>query len=722
MHEAFYKFSSEPFRLSPDPKFRFPHRTYHKAMTYMRHALHRAEGFIIITGQPGIGKTTLINDLLQELRTDKVTVAKLVSTQLKADDLLRLMAYSFGLNPEGRDKADVLNQMEQFLEQQHEQGRRSLLIVDEAQDVPEDALEELRLLTNIQIDSHPLLQIFLVGQEELRDVVSAPSLVQLHQRVIAATHIESLDIGDTKAYIQHRLQKVGWSGDPAFSEEIYPMVHRFSNGIPRQINQICSRLLLHGTIEEKHKIGIQDLKTVIEELRREQLLPTGIQEVADTVFWPEDPVEETYEDTRPLQSFTTAPNQPLQAATGTITASRGRVDKKAATQTPFDIETDSLWIEPISPHDLTQEQPVPMPGPAQATGDDYFRPIQPDTTPLPGKEEGNRIPGRKRHHLNFTGIIVLLAGFLIALLYVSDSDMAILKGNELVSSLTTGIQKLRSSISPTKPDPTTVPGQTSRTATQTQESASEQDKQADLNKILETGGAPASGMAKRYGPVKNNESLYDVAKKLQPGSDISVEQMMLVLQRANPGAFIDNNINKLRVGVVLRVPGQNVSTGPAPDPQSLVAEQFVVEQVLIRNGLMVERLEDAILRVNISSDGLFDFDSARIKGSASPVLQKLAEVLHKYNRMVIQVVGHTDSTGPEDYNLYLSQLRANAVADYLINLGLPRSRVMSEGRGDRDTRLEQSPNDSPANKRRVEIYIRPVQDSRIKPGFMALRP
>ena len=151
MYEAFYQLITDPFRLSPDSGFSFQHRTYRKAMTYMRHALHRAEGFIMIAGQPGTGKTTLINDLIRTLKPGQFVVAKLVSTQLTADDLLDLVAYSFNLDHDGCSKAKVLVQLECFLQQQYQQGRRSLLIVDEAQNLGEDALEELRLLTKFTV-------------------------------------------------------------------------------------------------------------------------------------------------------------------------------------------------------------------------------------------------------------------------------------------------------------------------------------------------------------------------------------------------------------------------------------------------------------------------------------------------------------------------------------------------------------------------------------------
>ena len=295
MYEAFYQLSADPFRLSPDPDFSFQHRTYRKAMTYMLHALQRAEGFIMITGQPGTGKTTLVGDLVSTLRSDQIAVAKIVSAQLTANDLLDLVAYSFNLDPEGCSKAKVLFQIEDFLKQEHQQERRSLLIIDEAQGMGPEALEEVRLLTNIMVGNRQLLQIFLVGQEQLQDTVKSPSLQQLHQRLIAATHLEPLDTDDTRAYIKHRLRCVNWKGDPLISTETYDQIQRYSHGIPRQINQICSRLFLHGSIEGKHRLGIADIKIVVDELQQESLLPIDNEGIYETALWPAEQFKETYE-------------------------------------------------------------------------------------------------------------------------------------------------------------------------------------------------------------------------------------------------------------------------------------------------------------------------------------------------------------------------------------------------------------------------------------------
>lgn len=271
MYEQFYNLSAEPFRLSPDHRFCYAHQDYSKAKAYMAYAFMRAEGFVMITGQPGTGKTTLVGDLIESLAGERVTVASLVSTQLAEDDLLRSTAYAFEQNADDKDKAQILRHLNDLFLRLYREGRRALLIVDEAQNLTSSALEELRLLTNLQSDGQPLLQIFMLGQPELRELIHAPELTQLHQRIVAASHLSPLREDETRAYVEHRLRRVGWVGDPAISTAVFPIIYKFSEGIPRRINLICSRLFLHASVEQRHEIRVADAKTVVEELLEEQL-------------------------------------------------------------------------------------------------------------------------------------------------------------------------------------------------------------------------------------------------------------------------------------------------------------------------------------------------------------------------------------------------------------------------------------------------------------------
>ncbi len=269
MYEAFYGLSGKPFQLNPDPAFFFGSRGHNRAFAYLQYGLYQGEGFIVITGEVGAGKTTIVRSLLEQLDRSKVVAAQIVSTQLDADDMLRAVGVAFGLPVRSVTKAVLLGSIEAFLCQLATEKKRALLIVDEAQNLTPRAVEELRMLSNFQLGDQALLQSFLVGQPELRTVMQSPRMQQLRQRVIASYHLGPLDPSETQAYIDHRLHHVGWNDDPRFGPACYPLIHTLTGGIPRRINTLCNRLMLAAFLGEKHAIEPTDVHAIAREIRDE---------------------------------------------------------------------------------------------------------------------------------------------------------------------------------------------------------------------------------------------------------------------------------------------------------------------------------------------------------------------------------------------------------------------------------------------------------------------
>jgi putative secretion ATPase (PEP-CTERM system associated) len=278
VYSSFYKLTGIPFQLTPDPRFYYGSRTHSKAMAYLTYGLSQGEGFIVITGEVGAGKTTVVGNLLNTIDRDRYFISKVVTTQLEPDTILRMVAGGLGIQHEGADKAAVLGRMEAFMEEAHQSGKRVLVIVDEAQNLSNATLEELRMLSNYQVAGHALIQIVLVGQPEFRRrLAKDPALEQVRQRVIAAYHLLPMaDWDETREYIHHRLRLVGWDQDPAFTDGAIQAIHDFCGGMPRRLNQLCSRLLLYGYLEELHQIDEATVKQVISEFTDERNADAGI--------------------------------------------------------------------------------------------------------------------------------------------------------------------------------------------------------------------------------------------------------------------------------------------------------------------------------------------------------------------------------------------------------------------------------------------------------------
>jgi general secretion pathway protein A len=262
MYESYYGLSSLPFRLNPDPTFLFESLGHRRAMANLEYGIHKREGFIVVTGDVGTGKTTLVQRLLQKLPSEQIVAAQIVSTLFDPEDVLRLVATSFGVDAADADKPGVLYALIQYFVVLHSKGKRALLIVDEAQNLSVSAIEELRMLSNYQIGNESLLQTFLIGQPEFRDIIDSPALAQLRQRVLATYHLGPLAPAEIRSYIEHRLRLAGWSSHPTIEDNAFEAVYSNTDGVPRRINALFDRVLLAGFLNEQAVIKASDVNEV----------------------------------------------------------------------------------------------------------------------------------------------------------------------------------------------------------------------------------------------------------------------------------------------------------------------------------------------------------------------------------------------------------------------------------------------------------------------------
>ena len=269
MYASHYNLRGRPFQLSPDHRFYFPSRGHKKALAYLTYGLNERDGFIVITGHVGAGKTTIVGHLLNRIDQSKFVSANIVATQLNSEDTLRMVARAFGLPAEGRDKASILKDIEAYLSARRSEGKHVVLVIDEVQNMPLESIEELRMLSNFQLDNRPLVQCFLLGQPEFRAKLAQPEMEQIRQRVIATCHLEPLAADETKVYIEHRLKLVGWEGNPKFTEKAFLGIYRSTNGVPRRINALCGRLLLYGSLENTLIIDDGVVGKVVNEITSE---------------------------------------------------------------------------------------------------------------------------------------------------------------------------------------------------------------------------------------------------------------------------------------------------------------------------------------------------------------------------------------------------------------------------------------------------------------------
>ena len=269
MYESFFRLTGIPFQLTPDSRFFFGSAGHSRAISHLVYGLSQEEGFVVITGEVGAGKTTLVERLWTQLDRNSYAIGRVVTTLVSGDDLLRLAVTSFGITDDGTDKATLLRRFEAMVRAQRDAGRRCLLVIDEAQNLSVATLEELRMLSNITVDGRAAVQTILLGQPQFRPLLARPELEQLRQRVLASYHLGPLTEHETRLYIEHRLHMVGWADDPFWTDGAFLRVFRETGGIPRRVNTLCGRVLLFTALEEAHTVTAEMVAATAAELEQD---------------------------------------------------------------------------------------------------------------------------------------------------------------------------------------------------------------------------------------------------------------------------------------------------------------------------------------------------------------------------------------------------------------------------------------------------------------------
>ncbi len=762
MYHEYYNLTIEPFRLSPDHRFCYKHRSYGRAKTYMSYALDRGEGFVVVTGQPGTGKSTLIEDLFADLKGKPLVRAKLVSTQVEADELLRMVAYAFGVEAVNLDKATLLARLTDVLVRNRRTRRGALLVVDEAQDLAPGALEELRLLTNLQEHSTPLLQIFLVGQQGLRDVIRRRNMEQLHQRIIAACHLEPLATEETREYVEHRLVCAGWEGDPCISDAAYYIIHQFTDGVPRRINLVCSRLLLHGSVEEKHKLLARDVRVVLQELCDEHLDPAdGLpSEIRDLVINTHLGLDDECTPTKRKPTVVMGDGRPSPQAQPTPAARENpELPEDEARTEPAPAARSVAWQDPepdVKKGSATAPV-VPVPESAAPALDSQALVLEDDTHETVLRREIRRKWQR--------GAVFWILGAALSTLviYAVAPEPTARAGANLVAGFKASAARL-AALLPAAEEQRNEGGRVPVRGADVAATESSVDKpnrpqpEAGDAALRRGSGEDTSRKGVAGGPESDRDAQHHEfaqplklldkpelgTRGLHPEERLSTQRAPAVAtMRAGQATQASPSERESgSAGVALPAPRRGEGSSPRGNnrPLSPVAAGNLESARSNRDGgydreleplpgtakaqaatksiealakelrtlpIQVKRISDNAITVDLGQEVLFAFDSAVIGASSQGLLDRLARSLRRYADVGLRVIGHADSIGSEKYNVRLSRRRATAVANYLKQRGVRGLWIEAEGRGSSEPAMQSAGSDHRIN-RRIELYIQTV--------------
>lgn len=329
MYEAFFNLHRKPFELLPNPDFLYMSGSHRRALTYLEYGIRERTGFILITGEVGSGKTTLIRNLIRTMG-DRVVLAKIFNTGGDSTQLLSLINDDFGLPVQGKDKVCLLRELNEFLIRQFADGKFPVLIIDEAQNLGPELLEEIRMLSNLETDDAKLLQIILVGQPELAGTLAQPTLLQLRQRIAVCCHIRPLSREETENYIFHRLEVAGDRNAITLEPQAVDILFRYSRGIPRLINIICDFFMLAAFAEETRAVSAALVREIIGDLDFENRYWDGEGEpaIGGVQAAEKEPIMSVLDEIRQRLTELESETRDLKSAVDETSSSRGRDDAR----------------------------------------------------------------------------------------------------------------------------------------------------------------------------------------------------------------------------------------------------------------------------------------------------------------------------------------------------------------------------------------------------------